>query len=286
MMEDTKIRVAFIGDQSNGKIVYDYLLRNRFVDLVFSLNSGINEGLARGVKFGGGDQHNQGTCAEHLNAIKDSVPDLIIVAGWSELLPECLISIAPMGTIGFHPSKLPHNRGRAVLAWQIEEGSLTTALTMFYYNSLPDAGDIIAQHEIKIYGNDYINDILDKVDLATENLMRAYFPLIRKGLAPRSPQDWNVGLFRRARGEIDSMINWDRPAVEIYNKIRSISRPYPGAVADLDGKRLKIWRADIVNEMECHVEAGKVISYEGGNIQVSCRGSSLIITDYEESKIG
>jgi methionyl-tRNA formyltransferase len=282
MMEDVKIRVAFIGDQSNGKIAYDYLLKNRFVDLVFSLNSGKSTNLARGVKFGDGDKHHHGTCAEHLDAIKDAAPDLIIVAGWSELLPESLISIAPMGTIGFHPSKLPHNRGRAVLAWQIEEGSTATALTMFYYNSLPDAGDIIAQHEISIHLDDYINDVLDKVDWATGNLMHAYFPLIRRGVAPRLPQDWNVGLFRRAREDADSMINWDRPAIEIYNKIRSISRPYPGAIADLDGKRLKVWRADVVNERGGNHDPGTVVSHENGNITVSCRGSSLVITDYEE----
>ena len=190
-----------------------------------------------------------------------------------------------MGTIGFHPSKLPHNRGRAVLAWQIEEGYTDTALTMFYYNSLPDAGDIIAQHEINIHENDYIDDVLGKIDCATRNLIHAYFPLIRRGVAPRSPQDWNVGLFRRRRGEADSMINWDRPAVEIYNKIRAISRPYPGAIADLDGKRLKIWRADMIEGNECSVEPGNVVSRKDGNLLVSCRRSSLVITDYEEFEI-
>ena len=281
-MKDTKIRVAFIGDQSNGKIVYDYLLKNRFVDLVFSLNSGMSEGLARGVNFGDGTQHHQGTCAEHLSAIKAAAPDLILVAGWSELLPECLTSLAPMGTIGFHPSKLPHNRGRSVLAWQIEEGEPLTALTMFYYNSLPDAGDIIAQHEIRIDISDYINDVLDKVDWATNNLMRAYFPLIRQGVAPRLPQDWNVGLFRRARGAADSMIHWDRPAIEIYNKIRAISRPYPGAIGELNGKRLKIWRADVLAEAESNVKPGEILSVEDACLVVACRGSCLMITDYEE----
>jgi methionyl-tRNA formyltransferase len=282
MMEDTKIRVAFIGDQTNGKIVYDYLLKNRYVDLVFSLNSGKSEALARGVKFGSGEQHHQGTCAEHLKAIQAAAPDLIMVAGWSELLPECLISLAPMGTIGVHPSQLPHNRGRSVLAWQIEEGQTLTALTMFYYNSLPDAGDIIAQHEIRIDHSDYINDILHKVDWATHNLMRAYFPLIRQGVAPRLPQDWNVGLFRRARGATDSIIDWDRPATEIYNKIRAISRPYPGAVGELDGKCLTIWKADLLAKDGVNAQPGDVLSVENGCLVVACRRSFLLITDYEE----
>ena len=86
-----------------------------------------------------------------------------------------------MGVIGFHPAKLPFDRGRSVLAWQIEDGYTETSLTMFKYSDYPDGGDILAQEPIAIASNDYINDILDKVDAASLNLIRAYFPLLRKG---------------------------------------------------------------------------------------------------------
>lgn len=81
----------------------------------------------------------------------------------------------------FHPAKLPFDRGRSVLAWQIEDGYTETSLTMFKYSDYPDGGDILAQETIAIASNDYINDILDKVDAASLNLIRAYFPLLRKG---------------------------------------------------------------------------------------------------------
>ncbi|GAB1444196.1 hypothetical protein MASR2M39_30430 [Ignavibacteriales bacterium] len=182
---------------------------------------------------------------QDINSIK---PDLIFVAGWCELLDDNLVMASKLGTIGFHPSKLPNDRGRSVLAWQIEEGYEETALSMFYYNDFPDGGDIIAQETIKISYFDYIDDVLDKIDLATFNLMKAYFPLLRQQKAPRKAQNLNEGNFRRLRTEKDSLINWSRSSFEIYNKIRSISKPYPGAISIFNGKKYLIWRSEIINE--------------------------------------
>ena len=66
------------------------------------------------------------------------------------MLSEDLIDLPTKGVVGFHPSKLPFDRGRSVLAWQIEEGYTETALTMFFYSTYPDGGDIIAQEKIRI----------------------------------------------------------------------------------------------------------------------------------------
>jgi methionyl-tRNA formyltransferase len=175
-------------------------------------------------------------------------PDYIFVAGWSELLSDELIHIPVNGTIGFHPAKLPCNRGRSVLAWQIEEGYTENALTMFFYTDYPDGGDIIAQECFKIEENDYIADVLKKVNMATYNLMYAYFPLIRQGLAQRKKQCLEDGNFRRLRTtEIDSQIDWNHNSRNIYNKIRAISKPYPGAEGAIDGINMKIWRSEVVD---------------------------------------
>jgi methionyl-tRNA formyltransferase len=173
------------------------------------------------------------------------MPDYIFVAGWSELLSPELINIPLKGTIGFHPAKLPFDRGRSVVAWQIEEGYTESALTMFYYNDFPDGGDIIAQEYFKIEKNDYLIDVLSKINNATYNLMHAYFPLIRLGKVTRKKQQLDEGNFRRLRKTADSQIDWNQNSENIYNKIRAISKPYPGAETILNEKRMKIWKAEI-----------------------------------------
>lgn len=243
----SKIKVVFIGGLTNGKIVYDYLSKNRYVDLALTITYPDNTEKPRFIIFPDSDNIIKSEKAnDHLELIRKINPDLIIVAGWSELLSEELLKLPAMGTIGFHPAKLPKDRGRSVLAWQIEEGNTETALTMFYYTDIPDGGDIIAQESIKIAHNDYINDILNKLDHATYNIMRAYFPLLRQGKAPRIPQNHNLVTFRRLRGARDSLINWDRNSEDIYNKIRAISHPYPGAHFLCNHKNEKVFHADML----------------------------------------
>jgi methionyl-tRNA formyltransferase len=191
------MKVIFIGGLTNGKIVYEYLLKNRYFDLQLTITYADNYNGPRHIIIP--DGHNiikSGTLKNLSSQIKKLTPDLIIVAGWSELIDEEILSIPRLGVIGFHPSKLPFDRGRSVLAWQIEEGYKETALSMFFYSTYPDGGDIIAQEKVIIETEDYINDVLDKIDLATYNLIHAYFPLIRKGLYVTKKQDLSEGNFR------------------------------------------------------------------------------------------
>lgn len=241
-------RVGFIGGLTNGKIVFDYLSKNKYVDLVFAITYKEDFNGARYARIESDKVSIQrtGSVKGCESLIRKSNPDLIIVAGWSELVPDEVFSIPSNGCIGFHPAKLPMDRGRSVLAWQIEDGYTETALTMFKYTDYPDGGDILAQEPIKIDETDYINDILDKIDKATLNIMRAYFPLIRQGLIKARKQDLSEGNFRRLRGAADSIIDWNQPSRVIYNKVRAISKPYPGATTTYKDKNIVVWRSEVV----------------------------------------
>lgn len=244
-----EIRVVFIGGLSNGKIIYDYLIRNKFVDLSLTITYPDDYSGARHTVIPSNNSIFKSTSTiDAVKRIREASPDLIIVAGWSEIISKEILGIPRLGTIGFHPSRLPLDRGRSVLAWQIEDGYEETALSMFYYSDYPDGGDIIAQEKIIIDNNDYISDVLDKVDEATYNLIIAYFPLIRKGLAERCKQDLSEGNFRRLRKERDSIINWNTNSKFIYNKVRAISQPYPGAIGLVRGENIKIWKVSILND--------------------------------------
>src|SRR5690554_4913604 len=164
-----KLNVIFIGGMTDGLIVYEYLNNNKFVNLSLVITYENGAKHPRAVDFP--NKKNvikNGSANLSTELIVKTNPDYIFVAGWSELLNENILNASKKGVIGFHPSKLPLDRGRSVLAWQIEEGYTETALSMFYYTNFPDGGDIIAQEKIKIESNDYIKDILDKVDFATD----------------------------------------------------------------------------------------------------------------------
>ena len=112
---------------------------------------------------------------------------------------------------------------------------------------MPDCGDIIAQEKITIDFEDTIKDVLVKVGDATYSLMKAYFPLIREGKAPRLVQDIRQGNFRRLRKEKDSAIDWNTNSLFIYNKVRAITHPYPGAIGVIDKEKYSIWKCEILD---------------------------------------
>jgi len=279
------IKVVFIGGLTNGKIVYNYLVKNKFVDLLMTITYPDTVDKPRFVKFPNNSKVIKSEKAnDKLNIIKQLKPDYIFVAGWSELLTNEILNIPVKGTIGFHPSKLPNDRGRSVLAWQIEDGYSETALSMFYYNEIPDEGDIIASEPIKIEVNDYINDVLDKVDVATYNLMYAYFPLLRNDRAPRKKQNLNEGNFRRLRKEIDSIIDWNKNSNAIYNKIRAISRPYPGARGLIDKIQYTVWKSEVVDTFpfgENEAPGTLIAKLYDNSLIVKTRDSFLRVLKYE-----
>lgn len=280
------IKVVLVAGLTNGRVVYDYLQANKFVDLALVITFPDDCDKPRHTVFPDADNVIKDySCNRHEGEISEIAPDFIIVAGWSELLSDSLLALPKLGTIGFHPSKLPNDRGRSVLAWQIEEGYTETALTMFFYNSIPDAGDIIAQEKVAIAANDYINDVLSKMDAATYNLMKAYFPLVRRGLIGVRKQLINEGSFRRLRDSQNLQINWDVNNTEIYNKVRALSNPYPGAEAVLDGARYKIWRTELLDDffLGHALPVGTVVArlYDASFI-VKCRKGYLHVTEWSQ----
>ena len=281
------LNVIFIGGLSNGRIVFDYLNKNKNVDLKLTITHPDDFEGPRNVIFPDDAMILKSFSAnKYLNKIKEISPDYIFVAGWSELLDEELLNASKFGVIGFHPSKLPNDRGRSVLAWQIEEGYKESALTMFYYNNIPDGGDIIGSSQFKILENDYIDDVLNKVDKATLNLMKSYFKLISSGLAPRIKQDLNSGSQRRLRTDKDdSILDWNQNRRCIFNKIRAISKPYPGAIGTFLDKNFRIFRAEILDDFPIGKEylPGKCVAQiaDGSKI-IKVKDGFLRLLEFEE----
>jgi methionyl-tRNA formyltransferase len=280
----SKLKIIFIGGLTNGKIVWDYLNRNTHVDLLLTITYPNATDKPRHIDFPDGEKIVKNLSANsYLNEIESIQPDYIFVTGWSELLNDKLLLAAKSGVLGFHPSKLPYDRGRSVLAWQIEDGYSLTALTLFFYNSIPDGGDIVAQEIINIESYDYINDILDKIDSATYNIMNAYFPLLRQGLNPRKKQDLNEGNFRRLRSNLDSIIDWHQSNQIILNKIRAISLPYPGATSLIKSQKHIIYKAECLDEFlfcEQYEIGSKVSIFQDGTFIVKCGVGYLKINEY------
>jgi methionyl-tRNA formyltransferase len=174
-------------------------------------------------------------------------PDLIIVCGWQRLVCEEILSIPKLGTVGFHSSLLPKYRGRAPVNWAIIMGEKETGITMFYLTPEADAGDIIAQKAFPILLNDDCNSVYKKAALAGARLIKEYLPKIENQVAPRVHNPSLSFPAYPKRAPKDGLIDFNRSALDVYNFVRALTKPYPGAFYyDQNGNKVMVWKVEIV----------------------------------------
>lgn len=181
---------------------------------------------------------------KELEAMK---PDLIVVAGWYYMIPRLIRDTAEKGCVALHASLLPKYRGNAPLVWAMINGEKETGVTLFYLEDEVDSGDVVGQIRFKIEDNDSIRELINKVKDASIELLDKYIPLIENGTSPRIPQNNTEATYFPNRTPEDGLINWDWDAKKIHNFIKAQTKPYPGAYTIINGKKITIWNADVID---------------------------------------
>ncbi len=178
--------------------------------------------------------------------IKKLSADLIVVCGWRQVIDKDILRIPVKGVIGFHPTLLPYGRGPAPVINTLLKGDTESGLTMFYMTQNLDDGDIIAQKKFYIRETDHAEDLYNKIVKAGKGLIREYLPLINRGSAPRMPQDASRAIVFKKLGSASNKIDFVKETpLEIYRKIKALSKPYRGAYLEKGNRRLIIWRAEL-----------------------------------------
>ncbi|HEY6009662.1 MAG TPA: formyltransferase family protein, partial [Geobacteraceae bacterium] len=148
-------------------------------------------------------------------------------------------------------------RGRVPVNWVVINGETETGATLHYMVEKPDAGDIVDQERVAIELTDTALDVFTKVTQAAVTVIARAWPQLVAGTAPRIPMDLTTGNYCGGRKPADGLIDWHKSAVQIYNLIRGVTHPYPGAFTHLDGKKIVIWSAWPVDGT---AEPGRVVA--------------------------
>jgi len=170
-------------------------------------------------------------------------PDLNVMAFVTSILPESILNYPRMGTIQYHPSLLPKHRGGSAINWAIINGETRTGITIFWPDGGIDTGPILLQKEVEISPHDTVGSLyFEKLfPLGIDALVES-IELIKKGKAPRIPQDESQATYEGLCTEKDAIIDWSAPIDRVYNLIRG-TNPQPGATTYFHGKTLKIFDA-------------------------------------------
>ncbi len=176
-----------------------------------------------------------------VRSISKMKPDFIIVNSYSMKLHPEVLAIPKIASINVHGGLLPEYRGANPIQWAIINAETETGVTIHYMTEEIDAGDIISQKRVPIFFEDTWLDVRNRLYVATEEILREELPKIFEGKNSRVAQDESKSRYWKRRKPEDGLIDWYRPALYIYNLIRALVKPLPGAFYfDKNGQKITI----------------------------------------------
>jgi methionyl-tRNA formyltransferase len=215
---------------------------------------------------------------EFLSAYK---PDVVYCFGWSHLLGKETLNIAPLGVIGFHPSPLPIGRGRHPIIWALVLGLTETASTFFHMDEGADSGAIISQKSIGITLKDDASTLYEKILTFGSKQIVDFSRELAAGANKAVPQNHAAATYWRKRVRTDGVVDWRMTAEDIYNLVRALKHPYPGAEVCYKEQKVKVWSVTISEHQfpRC-IEPGKILKVEDQRVLVKCgKESGLWLND-------
>lgn len=204
---------------------------------------------------------------EAQNQLAELNPDLMIVAAYGLLLPKAVLEIPRRGCINIHGSLLPRWRGAAPIQRAIEMGDAETGITIMQMDVGLDTGDMLLKKSCVIENSDTTASLHDRLaKLGGEAILEALELLGKNQLLPEKQND-DYAVYAHKLNKSEAVINWGEPAITIQRKIRAFN-PWPVAQTDYEGKDMRIWIADVVNETTSD-NPGTVIQANKNGIDVA-----------------
>lgn len=175
--------------------------------------------------------------------IRTHAPDLLWITDYRYLLQREILALAALGAVNLHPSLLPAYRGRASINWAILKGEQRLGLSAHFVDEGMDTGDVIAQHAYHLEQTEDVGDALNRLYPLYESITAEVLAGLAKGnLIRRTQNVAQASAFPRRTPE-DGRIDWRKPAREIWNLVRAVAAPYPGAFsAREDGSVVRLWK--------------------------------------------
>lgn len=208
-------------------------------------------------------------------------PDIVFSFYFREKIPDYIINFPNFGAINLHGSYLPYFRGCAPLNWALVKGAKFTGATFHYMSTKFDAGDIISRCKFNILKKDDINSVYKKFHKYALILFKDTFKKIKNNRIKIIKQDNEKATYYGRRKPSDGLINWtNMKAEEIYNLIRAVTYPYPGAYTFYKNEKIIFWKSKVVSSKNNNFFPGEFIFFRNRFKIGSVDKKSLIVDKF------
>jgi methionyl-tRNA formyltransferase len=187
---------------------------------------------------------------EHVNApewierIAALRPDLILSVYYRTMIGSRILALPRLGAFNVHGSLLPRYRGRAPINWAVLHGETRIGMTLHRMVRRADAGAIVDQEGIDLGPRDSAAQAFRKVLPCARQILARQIDALLAGTARETPQDEARATYFGGRTPEDGRIQWSQTSAQIFNLVRAVTDPYPGAFTDVAGARLMVWWAE------------------------------------------
>lgn len=224
---------------------------------------------------------------KHLNMI---APDVIVVVAFGQFLPESILNIPRLGCINVHASLLPEYRGAAPIQWAVIDGLEKTGVTTMYMDKGMDTGDIICQSVIQLVKEETGGSLFDKLAVEGAKLLITTLEQLENGTATRTKQDDSKSSYAKMLSKDMGNLDFSKSASELERLIRGLN-PWPSAYTKINGKTLKIYRAEVLDALKAEEIAkmgkilepsfGMVVDIDKNSFTIWCGEGALRIMDLQ-----
>lgn len=210
--------------------------------------------------------------------------DLGVCLGFMEILKKETLDLPKYGIVNVHGGKLPKYRGRAPISRAIMNGEKFFTLTLHKMDEGVDSGDVCLETAMLITDKDDLNTIYKRCSAETATLVERYFNAFERGMLDCKEQDLtNSKAYRKITDE-ERTIDWNKSAREIFNLIRALIPPFPGAFFEHNEKRFHALSSEIMVDNGVG-KPGEILFIDENSITVKCGEGSLYITSIADDSL-
>jgi len=206
-------------------------------------------------------------------------PDLIVVLAYGLLIPKAVLDIPKLGCINVHISLLPRWRGAAPAQRALLAGDKISGITLMQMDTGLDTGEILKHAILDIRADDTTDSLHRRLgELGAATLIDALDDIAAKRLTVRA-QDEDSMTYATKIDKKEAHINWELSAQQIERMIRAFN-PWPIAFTILNGMRLRLWKATVINEL-ADTPPGTILHADKHGIDVACGAGILRIKELQ-----
>lgn len=213
---------------------------------------------------------------ESVAELKNYPADVFVVAAFGQILSKEILDMPKYGCLNIHASLLPKYRGSSPIQWAVINGEEKSGVTIQQMNEGVDTGDILYQKEMMLDAKETGESLFDKLAVLGAEAIVETLSLLEQGKLVPVPQDEALATHTVMLDKTMGRMDFSKSAAELERLVRGLNS-WPSAYTFFEGKQLKVWEADVVEDGNADGADGEIVAVGKDSFDVKCAQGSLRI---------